>query len=103
MELTYVCKSGRENWEATLRPLKEDPPYEFEVSARGSRFHLLVGRHMYGNYLCIPNWGIGTEISLLSDCFWNSEHLKTEYPNLSKTDVISIVNALDTLGKHIKL
>ena len=77
--------------------------HEFEVNARGSSFHLLVGKHAYGNYLCIPNWGIGTELSYLSDRFWNTEHLKSEYPELSCPDIISIVTALATLEKHIKL
>lgn len=35
--------------------------------------------------------------------FWNAEHLKSEYPELSSSDIISIVTALATLGKHIKL
>lgn len=57
----------------------------------------------YGNYLCIPNWGIGTELSLLSDRFWNADRLKSEYPKLSKPDVISIVDALAVLEKYIQL
>lgn len=103
MELTYQCKSRNESWSGRINTLNESIPYEFAVNARGSTFHLLVGKHAYGNYLCIPNWGIGTELSFLSDRFWNEDHLKSEYPELSEPDVISIVTALATLGKYIKL
>ena len=103
MELNYQCKNNNESWNGYISALSESMPYEFEVNARGSSFHLLVGKHAYGNYLCIPNWGIGTELSFLSDRFWNTEHLKSEYPDLSSPDVISIVTALATLGKYIKL
>lgn len=103
MGFTYHCKNNNESWSGYISALSESLPYEFEVNARGSSFHLLVGKHAYGNYLCIPNWGIGTELSYLSDRFWNAEHLKAEYPELSSSDVISIVTALAALGKHIKL
>ena len=69
----YQCSdpdSNEKNWIGHIRPLNINRN-EFEVTARGSTFHLLVGKHAYGKYLCIPNWGIGTEISSLSDCFWN--------------------------------
>lgn len=107
MEITYQCKDTADptsgSWDGHISSLHESAPYEFEVNARGSRFHLLVGKHTYGNYLCIPNWGIGTELSALSDRFWNMERLKTEYPEMSVPDVISIVDALAILGTHIKL
>ena len=63
----YQCSdpdSNEKNWTGHIRPLNINRN-EFEVTARGSTFHLLVGKHAYGKYLCIPNWGIGTEISSL--------------------------------------
>lgn len=92
----YQCSdpdSNEKNWTGHIRPLNINRN-EFEVTARGSTFHLLVGKHAYGKYLCIPNWGIGTEISSLSDCFWNRGRLEQDYSELSKVDVISIVKAL---------
>ena len=103
MEYIHPCRNGKETWDVCVRTLSGSMPYEFEVTARGSYFHLLVGRHAYGNYLCIPNRGIGTELSLLSDCFWNTSRLKAEYPQLSMPDAISIVNALAAIGKRIEL
>mgnify|MGYP003197466767 CR=1 FL=1 len=81
----YQCSdpdSNEKNWTGHIRPLNINRN-EFEVTARGSTFHLLVGKHAYGKYLCIPNWGIGTEISSLSDCFWNRGRLEQDYSELS--------------------
>lgn len=33
----------------------------------GNLFHVIVGRHHYGNYICIPNHNIGCELSDYSD------------------------------------
>ena len=56
----------------------------FFKAARGSNFHLLVGHHAYGNYIGIPKWDIGTELSALSDSFWNLERLSNT--KLKKVD-----------------
>lgn len=66
-------------------------------------YESMVGKHTYGRYLCIPNWGIGTEIASLSDCFWNRERLEQDYPELSKVDIISIVKALEALSSYVTL
>ena len=105
MGFYYQCSdpdSNEKNWIGHIRPLNINRN-EFEVTARGSTFHLLVGKHAYGKYLCIPNWGIGTEISSLSDCFWNRERLEQDYPELSKVDIISIVKALEALSSYVTL
>lgn len=77
-------------WTGEIMPIRLDSEsYEVEVSARGSYFHLLVGHHAYGNYICIPNWNIGTELSSLSDSFWNLERLSNT--KLKKVDACSVV------------
>lgn len=106
MELDYLCvwKPGVEppgRWPGRIRLIKDTDPYEMEATARYSSFHILCGKHKYGNYICIPNWDIGTELSGLSDSFWNFERLTTYYPNLSKADAASIVGALERLDKYI--
>lgn len=50
-------------------------PYEFNVSVNGSSFHVLLGSHLGGNFICIPNWEIGCELASYTDTFWNLEKL----------------------------
>jgi len=105
MKINYTCygSGGLEqpSWEGTLTPLRLTNPYEAEVSARGSSFHLVAGTHKYGNYLCIPNWNIGTELAALSDRFWNYEKL-SEFTDLSDVDAYSVAYALAALSKLVK-
>ena len=101
--ITYTCRGGSKMppWEGTLLPIKLTEPYEVEVIARGSSFHLIVGHHKYGTYICIPNWNVGTELASLTDCYWNYERL-TSYAKLAKVDAYSVVSALAELSKIIK-
>ena len=46
-------------------------PYEAIVNAEGYSFHILFGSKTGGNFLCIPGWRMGCELSYLSDVFWN--------------------------------
>ena len=71
---------------------------EAEVTARSSYFHIILGHHRFGNYLCIPNWGIGIEMAGFDDKFWTMEKLSNNYPAVSKADIISIVDAVAEIG-----
>ena len=55
--------------------------------------------HKHGNYLCIPNWDVGTELSSLTDLFWNEERLR-HYSRMKKADACTIVSALKVLAEH---
>ena len=107
MELHYIC-TGKDymkpkRWEGCIHLLKTATPYEMEVKARHSSFHIVCGKHEYGNYICIPNWNIGTELAELSDTFWNFERLTTYYPELSPVDAVSITCALVKLSEYISI
>lgn len=105
MEITYEChgnpKMQPQKWEGSISLIQLTAPYEVEVSARGSTFHMIFGAHEYGNYLCIPNWNIGTEMASLSDRLWNYERL-TQYSGLAEVDACSVVDALAKLSKLIQ-
>ena len=66
-DIIFECKGEPEmqpdTWEGMLRILRSGKFCEAEVEARDSYFHLIVGRHSYGNFICISNWDIETEIS----------------------------------------
>lgn len=100
--IKFTCRgsSRMKSWDGMILPLKLTAPYEIEVTARGSTFHLIVGHHQYGKYICIPNWNIGTELASLTDRFWNYERL-TAYTELGTVDAYSVVSALVVLSKII--
>lgn len=104
MNITFQARlsaDSKKPWIGQIVPIRlEREPYEAEVTARGSYFHLLFGHHAYGNYLCIPNWDVGTELASLSDFFWNLERLSST--KLKKVDACSIAYALLALAKYIK-
>jgi len=89
--------------ERTIHFLSQTNLCELEVSARYSSFHIICGRHAYGNYICVPNWGIGTELARLCDSFWNLERLATYYSELPMVDAISIVDALAAISEYVSL
>ena len=103
MALNYTCHNAADTWPGSIRVLKTAGFIEAEINARGNFFHILVGRHRYGNFLCIPNWGIGTELSDLSDRFWNFERIITVYPELAAANAASIVDALAALSLHYSI
>ena len=105
MDLDYKCTGLSDmvpdSWNGHISFLNKSNPCELEVSARSSTFHIICGHHQYGNYICVPNWGIGTELSRLSDSFWNLERLSNTYPEISMVDAISIVDALAAISEYV--
>lgn len=89
-----------QSWEGRLRILRDGEPWEAELEARGSYFHLIVGNHAYGNFICIPNWNVGTELSRLDDLFWNAERLRN-YTSMKSVDVCSVAAALKQLAVYV--
>ena len=80
-----LCARGSRFHLIVVEILQRGNPCEAELCARGSRFHLIVGRHSYGNYRCIPNWDVGTELTSLTELFWNEECLR-HYSRMKKAD-----------------
>ena len=94
MEYICILKDGsrRETWTGELHLLRGAPgQFEAEISGRGTCFHILAGRHEYGNYLCIPNHDVGCELSRFSDIFWNEERLSRL---MRKVDAVTVAAGL---------
>ena len=103
MLINFVCHAAGcspSRWNGALRILKTGNPCEAEVSARGSSFHLIAGSHAYGNFLCIPDWNVETELGTLTDRFWNEERLFS-YTGLGEVDVRTVVTALNLLADYM--
>ena len=75
-------------------------PIEAEIQADGWNFHIIAGKHRDGNYICIPNWNIGSELAGLSDTFWNSERLAA-CTDLGEQNSCIIASALAELSQII--
>ncbi len=97
MEYTCILRDGprKERWTGELTLLgRASGQYEAEISGRGTYFHILAGRHKYGNYLCIPNHDVGCELSDFSDIFWNEERLRSL---MRKVDAVTVATGLSHL------
>ena len=87
-------------WIGEISPLLPFEPKEFEVTARGSRFHLVISEHSYGKYIYISNLRVGMDIAGLSEREWNLSHLLEQHPGLQPVDAVSITEALVAIEKH---
>ena len=88
-------------WKGKLRILKTGDVVEAEMEALGSYCHLIIGSQVYGNFLCIPNWGIGVAIAGLDEYWWNKDRLQI-YGKLSAADACSVATALNRISRFIK-
>ena len=52
-----------------------DDYYNLMISSVGYKYHVIIGTHAYGRFLCIPAIGIGCELATLNDTFWNEESI----------------------------
>lgn len=68
-----------------------------QISGKGSRMVAVIGKYRYGNYICIPDWGIGSPLASLDDRFWNREQLERY---LSRPDAITVSEALNVIYKN---
>lgn len=94
MEYTCILRDGsrREAWTGSLILLGMGSGwYEAEINGRGTYFHILAGRHRYGNYLCIPNHDVGCELSDFSDILWNEQRISCL---LRKVDAVTVAAGL---------
>ena len=73
--MTYQFSPNLNGSVCSFDVLSFSEPYELNFSINGSSYHVLLGSHRFGNFICIPNWGIGSELAHFSDVFWNEERL----------------------------
>jgi hypothetical protein len=72
-------------------PLDE---YEFHLEVDGMSLHICLGKHVDGNYIAIPNWGVCSEASDWSDTFWNTEQLRESKSELVQRNAKVIAQAI---------
>lgn len=99
----YTATSPSRKWGGEIIPIQlSEEPYEVEIKARGSWFHVLIGHYRNGRFICIPNWNVGTEMASYEDVFWNRERLE-KYTKLGKVDASSVACGLAVLAECFEL
>ena len=87
-------------WKGHVKQLRcHGDTVEADISGKGSAMHVIIGWYEYGRYLCIPDWGIGSTLAGLDDCFWNREQLERR---LGRADAITLSEALKVISKELE-
>lgn len=99
--MQYVCtlkNKGRTiHWISSISLFRHDGDvYEAEISGRDSCFRVIVGIYANGFYICIPCMGLGSELSVPEDVFWNYERLSR---SLGRVDAKTVSEGLKYLRK----
>ena len=102
-DFVYQCvnpntsKNAGEKWDGKIEYLLEKSDgFEEIINGRGSSMFFIVGESERGSYICLPEWGISSEIAHLSDTFWNQERL--EIRKLSTVDAITLATGLGIIA-----
>ena len=94
----FICKNDTEQWRGEIKYIKNyGSHYEMCIESRSSLV-VQFGETSAGNFLCVPAFGVGSELAGLSDRFWNSEHLIRV---LGEIDGITVSEALYEVSKMI--
>jgi len=52
---------------------------------------VIIEKHDYGYYICVPNWDVGCDLEDYADTFWNTERLSKQ---LRIADTVTIATAI---------
>ncbi len=102
--IVYKCKNPhgsseeKKYWESEIEwLLKKEDGWEGIIRGRGSSMFFIIGKSDRGNYICLPEWGIGSDLASLSDTFWNGERLQQK--QLNTVDAITLAIGLGIIAK----
>lgn len=85
-----------------IRPIRLDhEPYEMLLEARGYSFHLIFGSQLNGNFLCIPDWQFGCELTSLKNKDWNLDSILHNESRLDYEDATAITWGLSLASNLI--
>ncbi len=97
----FQCRMVRngidQTWDGRIRSICNYGSHqEIAISSR-SGLTLIVGAYSHGNFLSVPDYGVGCGLAHYSDAFWNQEQLSRLLPDI---DAVTIAEALRFLDKH---
>lgn len=99
--MEFTCRHTTEEepicWTGTIVSCKgTEELCEFELKSRGSYYHVILGKHNYGYYVCIPSWDVGCELSGYTDTFWNTENLSKQ---IGIVDAITVATGIKEVNR----
>lgn len=94
MTFCYTSADGKSERKGSVSCIKRGNPLELDIDANGWSFHVIVGTQANGNFICIPNWNVGSELAGLNDTFWNRERMRN-YSGLDDENANAIAAALN--------
>ncbi len=87
-----------DRWDLCLYIISRKGPFtEFVANGRGSSMHAIVGPQANGSFLCLPAYGVGSELAAFTDSFWNYERLSALIGPVDATTLVTALQYLDTL------
>ena len=99
-QCVHRMKKRTQTWQGMIYLMKVEAGHiEVSITGRGSYFHVITGPHSAGNYICIPNYNVGSELASYEDLFWNKERLSK---SMGIIDAITVATGLTWLPKIIK-
>lgn len=63
------------------------------IDYNGNYYSVIFGRYINGGFCCIPNFGVGCELSNFSDILWNAESLSRALKSKRTAKVIAMAIA----------
>ncbi len=95
---SFSCTNEDEVWFGVIKDIENyGSHYEMHVQAR-SALTVIFGKTKAGNFLSVPAFDAGSELSHLSDRFWNTERLTSI---LGEVDGITVAEALYHVSEYI--
>ena len=83
---------------ASLFPIHlTSEPYEAFIETQGLSFHIIFSSQANGNFLCIPNWQLGCELSDYSDKSRNRKSLLRSSSMLDYEDATAIAYGIELM------
>ncbi len=86
-----------DRWDLCLYIISRKGPFtEFVANGRGSSMHAIAGPQANGNFLCLPAYGVGSELAAFTNSFWNYERLSALIGPVDATTLVTALKYLNT-------
>lgn len=94
----FTCSNEEDEWFGEIKYIESyGSHYEMGINARSS-IKVIFGKTRAGNFLSVPEFEKGSELSYLKDRFWNTEALTRV---LGEVDGITVAEALCHVSNYI--